>query len=232
MSDSREPFIYFGSSSKLPELSNFYHTSITVTLNTLPDALLRRCPALGNALAHSASESLVFPSSEHLYQGSKARTEATVLRFTVDGDLGSWNPNIFNNTLVPKKVLDLRTRAELAIKKMNFWKKKNCIGILAKLAANPTHGRALGLSASTMAYDLERLSPEAERELWLGLLGLKFASFPLAQKLKETGTKTLIEFDKGAARGAHWGGLWDKETRQVVGDNVMGKYLEEVRERV
>lgn len=229
-----EDYVYFGSSSRLPILSNFAHITLSVTPLNLPPLLKTRCPALVKALEHSPTRALSFASLEHLYQGTKACDEATLLRFTTSGDLGSWNPTIFDRTLVPKSIKNLDERANAALKKMNYWRKKKCIGILAKLAANPKHGRVLQLGTQKMNYNMEILEPEDEQALWVAILKLKYTQNPSAlEALLSTGDTLLIEFDKSARRThVHWGGLYDELTCTVLGDNVMGNYLTLVRKEL
>lgn len=220
---------YFGSGTGLFQLSNFFHCGITLTSKNLPPLLQTRCPVIIEAMALKTPQHLDFPSLEHLYQGTKAADAHTLLRFTTLGDLGAWNPSIFDSTLVPKKFRG-DERAEKVAKKVKYWQRKNAIGILAKIAANEKYGKALGLGSVRMRYQLERLSPADERTLWLSLLRLKYAQNPpLLAILSATGTSLLIEFDRGASRGSHWGGLWDAVRGQVVGENVMGRYLSEIR---
>jgi hypothetical protein len=230
-------FIYFGSGTKFPLLSNFAHVTIRVEMDHLSTVLKQRCPALVTALAAAPSNSLTFPSLEHLYQGSKARNVETLLRFTTEGDFGSWNPNLFDLTQIPKKVRDPSERAKAAEAKISYWKKKSAIGILAKIASNIKYAKVLNLGNGNMNYQVEILSPSNEQELWVSLLRIKYSQNKNALNvLRTTGSALLIEFDRGALkakeanRSVHWGGLWDEQNKRVIGDNVMGKYLTIVRE--
>jgi hypothetical protein len=242
-------YIYFGSGARgdYKCLSNFSHC--TMTLRAFPKSFLHHQPALATWFPQDIENiELSFPSVEHLYQSLKARDKHTFLRFTNNGDIGSWNPNVFLMTTITKKKAKIAKRLDKQTKTlsqqdmidaakvdMNFWKKKNMIGIQAKLAANADYGSALGLGTQHMNYEKEYLSAEEEANLWHDLETLKYKQNPRERTvLKGTGSALLVEFDKGAKRHhVHWGGLVEDNDggQRVLGDNAMGKYLMRIREQ-
>jgi predicted NAD-dependent protein-ADP-ribosyltransferase YbiA (DUF1768 family) len=235
-----EDYIYFSSRGKAPwhELSNFASVPLTLT-----PALVLASPILSLVQPRllgfvSEKEEVIFPSTEHIWQALKARDSATFFAFTVHGTFGSWNPNVFALTVarkIPPKAKKGKKKSitleEFVISKMNQWRtrgNKNNIGIQAKLAANPTYAKPLGLSESQMAYDREHLDAATEQNVWLAILRLKFQVPHFKELLLSTGNAVLVEFDKGATRRhVHWGGMAVEGA--VVGDNAMGKYLMQVR---
>lgn len=223
-----QPYVYFKSTGKAPynQLSNFFHAPITVTTKDVPVAMSQLCPGIREWLPAT------FPTSEHLWQALKARDQATFLRFTTTGDLGAWNPDVFAKTVayLVKDKIEMAARAQ---KKLAEWKKKNNLGIQAKLAANPDYAQRLNL-AGHMNFEREHLAADVERIVWLAILKLKFRqnAGPRAVLLSTAG-KRLIEFAPGAARRPeHWGGLVTPGPGPltVVGDNVMGNYVQAVRD--
>jgi hypothetical protein len=233
-------FAYFGSNSTHRDLSNLAAATVTLTPGALPAPLLHLKPQLAQWLTTPTQ----FPSIEHIWQGCKARDKNTFMRFAAGGDFAAWDPAFFGKTTAPKKRgayakrrgmptkdLSLYDIAELSIECMKRWSKYNLIGIMAKLASNADYAKALGL-VNKMDFQREFLDPADEEAIWLCLLRLKYANNPgMRQKLLDTGARTLVEFDKGAARrGAHWGGLIKNGI--LYGDNVMGKYLMHVREEM
>lgn len=237
-------FVYFGSGGSIKGLSNLYEAPITLTMQNLYASLKKRQPQLENWL-NSHQGRLEFPSVEHLYQGLKAKDLSTFLRFTSEGDLSFWSAKFFGKTTSlkkrakyakklgkPVKSLTAEEYEHLTQQDMAYWKTKNLIGIMPKLASNPSYGKALNLGVDKMDYASERLDALLEHDLWIDLENLKYIQNPpLALLLFETGNKTLVEFDKGATKHhSHWGGL--VKNNAIVGDNVMGKYLMEIRAKL
>jgi predicted NAD-dependent protein-ADP-ribosyltransferase YbiA (DUF1768 family) len=163
---------------------------------------------------------VLFNSSEHVWQALKATTALVFNRFTTDGDIGTWSQSIFTATK----------------KKMPYWKKKHGIGIQAKLAANSKHGKALRLGPTAMDYWREKPATlEDERGIWLAILRAKFTQNPELRQLLVVASHGhyLVEFVESAKKsGNHWGGVYDAATYCIHGENVMGKYLMELREEL
>lgn len=230
------PFVYFGSAAERPlrVLSNL--AAAPVTLQGPCEALYAVQPLLADWLDDMGA--LTFASIEHVWQALKASDRETFLRFSTTGDLGGWSADVFLKTTVVGKrakaakklgrALTADDLAALAEAAMDHWKRDALVGIVAKLASNRKYGAALGL-ANCMVYDREFLAAETERQAWLALLRLKYTANAVPRAvLRDTGARPLVEFDKGATRRhAHWGGVMVEG--RLVGDNVMGKYLEEVR---
>jgi len=211
-------YINFYSGAKAPyyKLSNLFHAPVKITSSADLPTYWQHSAPLRSLLASGGDGPLYFASIEQVWHAFKALDRQTFLRFTNTGDLGQLDPNVFTDTKT----------------NMVHWKKKNMIGIAAKLASNPTHGAALGLGPNKMDYGRENLGLAMEQTIWLELLMLKFRQNPLlAQILLATGSTQLIELDRGAQRRAvnghapvHWGGYKD-DNGVLWGDNAISGYL-------
>jgi predicted NAD-dependent protein-ADP-ribosyltransferase YbiA (DUF1768 family) len=229
-----QDYVYFKSSEEAPYymLSNFFHAPFVLKRRDVTLEMCEVCPGLADWVPE---EGVRFPTSEHAWQSLKAADKATFLRFTCDGDLGKWDPNVFAKSVAHRK--DPLAAATLALKKLKHWSAKNNLGIQAKLAANPDYAKRLGLDNGRMAFDRERLAPEIERAVWLTILRLKFRQNEGPREtLLSTRGKRLVEREIGAVRllnagkpVPHWGGLV-AEDGTVVGDNAMGKYVQATRD--
>lgn len=217
----QSPYLYFNSGAQEPWnlLSNFNATTIIFTFNDITSDMLKACPCLD---AWMYERMVVFPSSEHLWQALKAKTREAFVAFAVGGRCSG------------AEVL-LSIYGEEGLDKWRRWMRKGNVGVAAKLAATPKHAVVLDLVGG-LDYSRERLPSLTERGIWLAILRLKFNQSPKhRQVLLNTGNALLIEFDKRAARssrgggGAHWGGMWCKDTLRVIGESVMGGYLMEMR---
>lgn len=213
----QSPFLYFNSGAQEPWnlLSNFNAATIIFTANDICAEMRMVCPRIDEWMHERM---VAFPSSEHLWQALKATTREAFVSFAVGGRCSG------------VEVL-LGIYGDKGLAKWRWWMRKGNVGIAAKLAANPTHKVVLDL-VGRMDYTRERLDADVERGIWLAILRLKFKkSINHRQVLLNTGNALLIEFDKGTVRngGAHWGGMWNKETQRVIGENVMGRYLMEIR---
>jgi predicted NAD-dependent protein-ADP-ribosyltransferase YbiA (DUF1768 family) len=215
-------YIYFNSNANAPRhlLSNFSAAPIVFTEAHI-------CPAIGDVCPRiyewMQERTLTFPSSEHLWQALKAATLDVFLAFASGGRLSGCD--------VLMAIYD-----EKGLNKWKWWMRKGCVGIAAKLAANPKHKIRLDL-VGKMHYAREQLPLPLEQEVWLAILRLKFKQCAAHRRvLLETGDTPLIEFDKGAgkkgAKASHWGGMWCKEIHKLVGENVMGRYLMEIRDEL
>jgi hypothetical protein len=239
-------YISFGSGTTNRDLSNLYAAPVTLCA-PLDPALLLLSPKLRDWCSSSSSSS--FPSIEQLWHALKAKDKETFLRFTTAGDLGAWSPDFFAATTAAKKEAKLakslglasktqlspEQRRQLAFKCMNYWKKFNLIGIVAKLAANPEYGPSLRLGEEKMDYRRETLPADLEQSVWMVLLRLKYTQNPgVHEKLQGTGAAVLYELDRHSSlqRPSHWGGKLDVSTGQIIGENVMGVYLSRVREEL
>lgn len=209
-------FLYFGSGSKAPYqlLSNFARAPIVVTRATLTihPALALAQPRLAEFL--TKQDGFTFPTSEHVWQSTKATTLGAFRAFTTEGRFGRWDANIF---------AALYSKTDKAKAKFDYWHKRDMLGIQAKLASSAKHAKRLGVT--DMDYSRETLAPDVERAVWLAILQLKFEwNATHAEVLRDTGEKQLVEFDKSAG---HWGGFI--RDGALVGENVMGRYMSETR---
>ena len=140
---------------------------------------------------------LKFNSTEHAFQAQKYILEDRI-RFSVDGDLGGWDGF--------KLVND---------KDVNFWKKKDNIGIVAKMATDKKRGIKLGLRRNK--------DFESTMDLWIEILLLKYKKPEYKKILLSTNNLYLLEFDRGAKnKSSKWAGIIQNGV--LYGDNLMGIY--------
>lgn len=215
--------IYFGSNTKeLFPLSNFSHAPIKVSKETLDESWIELNPDLGSFFLEN--EEMTFPSIEHLWHAFKATDRETFLQFSSAGRFGKTDISGF------QAVFPLCD----AEQKRAFWMAKKNVGIVAKMAADKKRGkRHLGISGK-MKYERERPEPKMERKIWLALLARKYQQNETHRDLlKKTRGKKLVEFARQAAQAKtteHWGGcVVDGVLR---GENVMGQYMEEIRDKL
>jgi predicted NAD-dependent protein-ADP-ribosyltransferase YbiA (DUF1768 family) len=212
-------YLYFGSGlgGDVVQLSPFFMTPITIRPADVNSFMENRCPGLSMFISTVPGNSVTFPTAEHLWQAHKAKDRSSFLRFTTQGDLGSWSLDVFAKTLAYHR--NRATCASEAKKKLLLWQRKGCLGIQAKVATKPKYAKRLALD---LDWSREFLAPDHEREIWLAILALKFAQNAEARRvLLATGSKILVEFDRSGAR--HSG------KKVLSGDNRMGRYLEEIR---
>jgi predicted NAD-dependent protein-ADP-ribosyltransferase YbiA (DUF1768 family) len=148
-------------------------------------------------------------STEHAFQAQKYIPEHRV-RSSVEGDLGKMDASGFQ----------LVSPSDKWQKKRKYWMKKNNIGVIAKMATNPTVGKRLGLIREPNFVSTD--------ELWMSILTAKFSVLEFRIALLATANNYLLEFDRGAKRNKpKWGGII--EDGILYGDNLMGRYLMEIR---
>lgn len=119
MSIDKYNVLYFGSGTKLKELSNLYECDILYKGN-------------------------VYCSVENVYQSLKF-IESDRHRFMKDGDLGGYYSLIKYGDIFFGKKGDI----DLFNKKRNYWEKKKCIGIIGKMCSNTKYSKKLGLTFDT-----------------------------------------------------------------------------------
>tara|TARA_B110000483_G_scaffold238448_1_gene315104 strand:- start:430 stop:966 length:537 start_codon:yes stop_codon:yes gene_type:complete len=147
-------------------------------------------------------DGLIYPSSEHMFQSQKFIIEDR-LRFSVGGDLGNWT----GFSLV-------------SIKTFDYWKKKDNIGIIAKMATSKKMIKKLGLT------NLEDF--QSNDKIWKTILTKKYNITEFKEVLEKTGDLYLLEFDRNAIRRpSYWGGNFLDDV--LYGENRMGNYIMEIR---
>jgi predicted NAD-dependent protein-ADP-ribosyltransferase YbiA (DUF1768 family) len=225
-------------------LSNMAEVEAGVTLE------LAKVPVYRSRLAFPVPADVTvlhFPTSEHPWQALKAKNWETFSMFMTGGALAKLTPEVMAR-LEARSNDPARIEARLAVGTKNAatWTQdgRAMAGIVPKLAVNPERARALGLALQT-TDDYEYLTPATEAAVWHEILMAKFGAPGNAaarEVLLGTGDAYLVECVKSAntahasvlagkpgAREEHWGGLMNKETGALVGDNVMGRYLMRVR---
>lgn len=179
-------------------------------------------------------DGLDWPSLEHWYQATKF-VHKDRWRFAKGGDLADLDAfRLHRGHFVPRK------KEDGSIKHWGANKKKpEMVGIVAKMASNPSRAQRLCLRMLPKQAESEDRIPEMV-ELFKRGLHAKFAQNPeMRAALLATGDKQLVEFGRGAGRETKagrpplWNGLWDKEgTREIMGRNLMGQIMTEVRDEL
>lgn len=159
-------------------------------------------------------DGIIYSSTEHAFQAQKY-IESHRHRFSISGDLGSWDG------------LKLVYNPEDYEKKYKYWSKKDNIGIIAKMATNKKIGIKLGLIRDKNFHSTD--------ELWTKILSKKYCVKYFGDLLRSTNDIYLLEFDRGANKKSNkqpvfWGGIISDN--RLYGNNQMGKYLMEIRNRV
>jgi len=183
-------FIYFGSSTKEPwhHLSNLAEIKNTIEYN-----------------------GLIYNSVEHAFQ-AQLFNESDRIRFSKDGDLGSWDG------------LKYFFKPDEIDKKFKYWSKKFNIGIVAKMASNKKYHKKLKLTPI-------KTDRESTFNLWFGILIKKYKIQFYRDILLKTNDHYLCEFDRLGAtypNRVFWGGMIVE--KKLYGNNEMGKYLMAIRD--
>ena len=183
-------FIYFGSSTIKPwhHLSNLAEIKDSIEYN-----------------------GLIYNSVEHAFQ-SQLFIESDRIRFSIDGDLGSWHG------------LKYFFKPEELDKKFKYWNKKYNIGIVAKMASNKKYHKKLKLTSI-------KTDKQTTFNLWFGILIKKYTIQFYRDILLDTNNHYLCEFDRLGATypdRIFWGGMIVEN--KLYGNNQMGKYLMTIRD--
>ena len=204
MKNQMEPFVYFGSSTKLGELSNF-----------------ARCPN-------------PFRWKNHLWNSSEAAYACWLRvdpvdwhRFAVGGDLSDLETGIallFPQDVVAKKIKHYGAKCGGT--------KPEMIGIIPKLATKEKYGKKIGLRLT--AREEAKCEKSVLFEIFVEILIEKYTHNPqFRDVLLSTRGKKLIEFDRGAVRETAKGRppLWTGQVKEGVmyGLNLQGEIQEHVR---
>jgi hypothetical protein len=168
-----------------------------------------------------------FPSVEHWYQSQKAKANSEA--FQVGGAFASWDcmKRFWPSSMVEKKI--------------SFWKKKNNIGILAKMAVsralNGTRIQKASVGIELNAVPLTFDSFEAAAAMWCPVLKAKVEQNPqVSLVVTEHRHKYFLEFSRGAERESRkgnppvWAGLI--KDGELFGQNWMGRCWMEVANQV
>jgi len=200
-------------------LSNFYACTITLDTKDIPEKIQKHFLILQNIQPGAYT----FASTEHLWQALKARTVDCWSRFLVGGIWGGFLDQYpFDQDSASQRPKD---------QTFGYWKKKNCVGVIAKMAVNLARVKRHGWQ-NLLNLTHERLEEQMEEQVWLWILRMKFLQEGLPQQtLKNTGDSYLLELERMANQKTHWGGKVD-EDGLIIGDNVMGKYLMKIREEL
>tara|TARA_B100000214_G_scaffold375599_1_gene363165 strand:- start:5737 stop:6342 length:606 start_codon:yes stop_codon:yes gene_type:complete len=145
---------------------------------------------------------MTYPSSEHAFQ-SQLVDDDLKKHFTIDGTIGSLTKEAFEFVGV---------KSDKSHQKVDYWKKKRMIGILAKQAVK--------------MFKKKNISAEECKNIFIDILVEKYKCSDLNQLLLGTESKYLLEFDKSASRlkskgkKCRWGGMIIDE--KIVGSNQQG----------
>eukprot|EP00752_Nemacystus_decipiens_P001533 g1503.t1 len=220
-------FRYFGSGMSAPfhVLSNFNECRIAGRVYVQQDADKQRLLSGATPASSTPGDRLVereflFPSAEHYWWAHFTKNAADVSRLAVGGDLSTLEGGL-------RLLLGARTGEQ----KAKHWRKKNSVGIVAKMvaAANATtkeknkspssssaaerihRPRAHELGMELGLHPLEQYGPQGEietlRAIWLKIQTDKFTQNPEHRRvLASTGEETLVEFVRMRPEGHMWGG--------------------------
>lgn len=163
----------------------------------------------------------VFPSSEHVYQWIMVKNEKKGTKpddWVVGGKYSKF-----------EALKEFFNKKENAEKSIAYWKKRNAIGIVAKMAANKLRTRKVGDMTSEQKTWLEYL--------WLHILEAKMENNPLIREvLLGTGEKILVEYSRIIHTKPKE--MWDKNpwvghvhrfNGKTYGYNIMGVFMMQVR---
>lgn len=225
-----------GLSATRRKLSNFHRSPLVLRESDFESKILTRFPVLFRRLREKGDEGVRFLSSEAAWQAVKARNGHTFRRFEAEGDLGKDpTPKDFLKQLTGKK----KTLAE-AEKKYTYWiEKRQCVGILPKLAANPAKKKHFGLTAGDFDYEREYLTEDIEESVWGSILRSKAASdADFDSLLKQHRGWQFVEFGRRCRSDHfektrsenHWAGFDDGE--KIFGGNRMGQLMEKLSEKL
>lgn len=233
------PILKFWSNAKEQagfEKSNFFSAPFTLRRSHIDtQAAVLFTKANPDWLSWIPANGVDFVSSEHCWQSLKATNQRTFNRFTATGDLSRFTPDSFKPFLKLNKTdkSDPQKVVKACDQSFKIWSPKRSIGIIAKQAANPKYRIGCGFGTADMQYNREIFSPEIEMAIWKVILTQKFAqNLTLKQNLLNTRGMYLLEFDRGAAqegKKVHWGGYITPEG-QLLGENVMGIYVMQIRD--
>ena len=177
-------------------------------------------------------DGIQFSTTEHAYQSRLWPAEYRWW-FGVDGPFNSFESALkvgFNfGQKDPDKIK----------KKVSYWnvKCKGAIGIIPKMLSNGNmkYYKSINFEGQNLPapYEKHDLGDMSEDEFWMMILSQKFKDGEAKEFLMNTGSKTLVEFDKGARKnGSFWGGVYDKVTNLVHGYNYMGQMIMKVRDKM
>lgn len=175
-------------------------------------------------------DGIQFSTTEHAYQSRLWPAEYRWW-FGVDGPFNSFESALKVGFNFGQKDSDKIK------KKVSYWKCKGAIGIIPKMLSNgkmkyykSINFEGQNLPAPFKEHDLGDMS---EDEFWMMILSQKFKDGEAKEFLMNTGSKTLVEFDKGARKhGSFWGGVYDQVTKLVHGYNYMGQMIMKVRDKM
>lgn len=209
--------VYFGSGSKFPyhRLSNFNKCSIMMknyVLVGVDDYVLKE---------------FVFPSSEHAWWSFFLSDEKDIERLAVNGDLSTLDG------------LKYFYKGEELKKKIEYWSKKDNVGIVAKLLAGREgtnyRRRAVKLGMKMSVHPCHMYGPVGNdatlAKIWARILVCKYSQNEKHRAiLLSTAEKTLVEFTRAPVTRIgkeFWAGR--VVDGRLCGKNYMGECLMSVR---
>lgn len=246
---SSSSFRYFGSGTSAPfhMLSNFNECRIAGRVFVLQQEADRQRlqgtePASGTPGDDAncfAEREFLFPSAEHYWWAHFTKNTSDVSRLAIGGDLSTLEGG-----------LQLLLGAPTGEQKARHWRKKNSVGIVAKMvaAANTATKKNSSASPSSSAaeiihrprahelgmelglHPLEQYGPQGDietlRAIWRKIQADKFSQNPEHRRvLASTGEETLVEFVRMRPEGHMWGGQVRGGVRRPKGLIVDGGEL-------
>jgi predicted NAD-dependent protein-ADP-ribosyltransferase YbiA (DUF1768 family) len=164
-------------------------------------------------------EGLMYSSAEHAFQAARFPQDVRAEFFSVDGKYSSLSVDSFIAVGVSKK---------MAEKKLNYWSKKNMIGVIPKMLVNRMKSRARELTAKEV------------EDVFTQILMSKYTRNKGHRTiLLNTGDKILLEFvrsansrfEKSSGKDIErWGGM--VVNNKIVGHNQQGWLHMKVRDMI
>lgn len=214
-------FINFGSGMSAPynKLSNFNECTITGKIHVMV------------GFNEYSPKEFTFPSSEHFWWAHFLVRECDVKRLAINGDLSTLETG-----------LPLLLEGDKLRRALEYWPKKNNVGIVAKLLAGKNGSsyrkRAMKLGIQMSVHPCVKYGPQgADRTLskiWTSILVAKYTqNSGHRQVLIGTGDHHLVEFTKSSSErvsSEFWAGR--VIGGKLYGKNYMGDCMMSIRETI
>lgn len=172
-------------------------------------------------------DNIMYPSIEHAFQAFLIPQNFRTL-LSVDGPYGSFDGMTTILCILKPKWSWERVQEEMN-KKLKYWGKRECVGIVAKMFTHEKVFRFHGIRRNNVTVeDIDTFFSTVIME--------KYKQLEFKKILIETGDKYLCEFDKSAYRKyetgdiSRWGGMIKDSI--LYGHNQTGIYLMRIRARL
>lgn len=215
--DPAPAFVYFRSSARAPYymFSNFWGGGRPIPF-TMTAAFRELRPDLAASPPAPLPPAL---SAEHLWHAIHKAGDDHSFRLLLTGGWDSALVNVFPEAKRSQKVAYWRDRCH------------NMVGILPKMAVNPTHAKKVKGLVLRRDTDEMALAPDLMARVWADIHAFKYAAnVDAAAHLMATGSLRLVELDGRATPTTFWAGRYVDGV--LVGHNTMGRFMEAARARL